>query len=97
MKRRDFITLVGGAAAAWPLAARAQEVAPGARTVDRPARIAVISFIGAAVAQPYWRSFRNGLRALGWIESRNIAIEERFAEGEDERLPAIVDAGSRRR
>jgi len=91
VKRREFIALLGGAAAGWPLAARAQEVAPGARTVDRPARIAVISFMGAAVAQHYWRSFRHGLRALGWIESRNIAIEERFAEGEDERLPAIVD------
>src|SRR6266540_1985133 len=91
MKRRDFITLLGGAVAAWPLAARAQEVAPGARTTDRPARIAVVSFIGAAVAEPYWRGFRNGLRAFGWIEGRNVAIEERFAEGEDERLPAIVN------
>jgi putative tryptophan/tyrosine transport system substrate-binding protein len=95
MKRRQFITLVGGAAAVssltWPLVARSQEVAPGARSADRPARIAVVSFIGAAVAQPYWRAFRNGLRALGWIEGRNVTIEERFAEGEDERLPTIVD------
>jgi ABC-type uncharacterized transport system substrate-binding protein len=94
MRRRQFITLLGGAAAvsslAWPsLVARAQEVAP--RSANRPARIAVISFMGAAVAQPYWRAFRNGLRALGWIEGGNVAIEERFAEGEDERLPAIVD------
>jgi hypothetical protein len=43
------------------------------------------------MAQLYGRAFRNGLRALGWIEGRNITIEERFAEGEDERLPAIVD------
>jgi putative ABC transport system substrate-binding protein len=43
------------------------------------------------VAQPYWREFRNGLRALGWIEGRNVTIAERFADGEDERLPAIVD------
>jgi hypothetical protein len=54
MKRRQFITLVGGAAAVssltWPLVARSQEVAPGARSADRPARIAVVSFIGAAVA-----------------------------------------------
>src|SRR5262245_32055043 len=91
MKRREFITLIGSAAA-WPLAARGQEVAPGAaRSVDRPARIAVISFIGPTVAQPYWREFRNGLRALGWIEGRNVTIAERFAEGEDERLPVIVD------
>jgi putative tryptophan/tyrosine transport system substrate-binding protein len=89
--RREFITVVGGAAAAWPLAARAQEVAPGARRADRPARIALVNFIGAAVAQPYGRAFRNGLRALGWIEGRDVTIEERYAEGEDERLPAIVD------
>jgi putative ABC transport system substrate-binding protein len=89
--RREFITLVGGAAAAWPLAARAQQVAPGARSADRPARIALVGFTGGAMAQLYGRAFRNGLRALGWIEGRNITIEERFAEGEDERLPAIVD------
>ena len=82
MNRRAFITLLGGTVA-LPLAARAQEVAPGAaHSVDRPARIAVISFIGATVAQPYWREFRNGLRALGWIEGRNVTIAERFADGE---------------
>jgi putative ABC transport system substrate-binding protein len=86
--RRQLITLLGGAATAWPFAARAQEVAQGARS-DR--RIAVISFAGAAVVQPYWREFRSGLRALGWIEGRNVTITERFAEGEDKRLPAIVD------
>jgi len=91
VRRREFITLIGGAAAAWPLAARAQEVAPGTRSADRPARVAVVSFIGAAVAQSYWRSFRDGLRALGWIEGRNVVIQGRFAEGEDARLPAIVD------
>jgi putative tryptophan/tyrosine transport system substrate-binding protein len=91
VKRREFISLIGGAVVAWPVGARAQEVAPGARSVDRPARIAVISFIGAAMAQPYWRAFRNGLRALGWLEGRNVTIAERFAEGEDEQLPAIVD------
>jgi putative ABC transport system substrate-binding protein len=89
VKRREFITLLGGAAA-WPFVARAQEIAPSARR-DGPARIALVSFIGAAVGQPYGRAFRNGLRALGWIEGHNAAIEERFAEGEDERLPAIVD------
>jgi putative ABC transport system substrate-binding protein len=91
MKRREFITLVGGTVIAWSLPARAQKVAPDARSADGPARIALVSFIGAAVAQSYWRAFRNGLRALGWIEGRNITIEERFAEGEDERLPTIVD------
>jgi putative ABC transport system substrate-binding protein len=90
MRRRKFITLLGGAAA-WPVVSRAQEVEPRARSADRPARIAHVNFISAAVAQPYVRAFRNGLRALGWIEGRNITIEERFGEGEDDRLPAIVD------
>jgi putative ABC transport system substrate-binding protein len=88
MKRREFITLLGGAVICSPLTARAQEVAQGASSVRG---IAVISFAGAAVVQPYWRAFRSGLRALGWIEGRNVTITERFAEGEDERLPAIVD------
>ena len=91
MRRREFITLLGSAAAAWPLAARAQGVAPDVRSADRAARIALVSFTGAAVAQPYWRAFRNGLRGFGWIEGHNVTIAERFAEGEDERLPAIVD------
>src|SRR2546423_10733985 len=90
MRRRNFITLLGGAAA-WPFVSRAQEVEPRARSADRPARIAHVNFISAAVAQPYVRAFRNGLRALGWIEGRNVTIEERFGEGEDDRLPAIVD------
>jgi putative tryptophan/tyrosine transport system substrate-binding protein len=90
MRRREFITLLGGAAA-WPAVSRAQEVEPRARSADRPARIAHVNFISAAVAQPYVRAFRNGLRALGWIEGRNVTIEDRFAEGEDDRLPAIVD------
>jgi putative tryptophan/tyrosine transport system substrate-binding protein len=89
--RREFITLLGCAAATWPLAARAQEVAPRTRSADRLARIAFVSFLGAAGGQPYGRAFRDGLRVLGWIEGRNVALEERFAEGEDERLPAIVD------
>ena len=79
------------------LAARGarKEVAPGAYSADRPARIAVVSFIGAAVAQPYGRAFRNGLRALGWIEGCNVTIEERFAEGED--LAPIAGCSSRKR
>src|SRR6516164_8061916 len=84
MKRRDFITLLGGAVAVWPLETRAQ------RTL-RSAHIAEVSFLDAEKAQPYGHAFLDGLRALGWIEGRNIAIEQRFAEGEDDRLPAIVD------
>src|SRR5262245_483872 len=50
-----------------------------------------LSFTDAAKGQTYELAFRDGLRALGWIEGRNIVIEQRFAEGEDQRLPAIVD------
>jgi putative ABC transport system substrate-binding protein len=91
LNRRGFITLLGGAAASWPLTARWQAIAYGACNTDRRARIAQVSFLGAAVAQTYHRAFRHGLSALGWVEGCNIAIEQRFAEGEDERLPAIVD------
>ena len=91
MRRREFITLLGGAAAAWPLAVASQGIAYGACNTDRRARIAQVSFLGAAVAQTYHRAFRDGLSTLGWVEGCNIAVEQRFAEGEDERLPAIVD------
>jgi putative ABC transport system substrate-binding protein len=73
--------------AVWPLAAQTQEVVPTAR----PAQIATVSFLDAAKAQTYSRAFVDGLHTLGRIKDRNIAIEHRFAEGEDERLPAIVD------
>jgi len=91
VRRREFITLLGGAAASWPLAVASQGIAYGACNTDRRARIAQVSFLGAAVAQTYHRAFRDGLSTLGWVEGCNIAIEQRFAEGEDERLPAIVD------
>ena len=88
MRRRKLIALVGGAAG---LVALAQEIAPGARGADRFARIAFVSFTGAAVGEPYVHALRDGLRGLGWAEGRNIVIEQRFAEGEEKRLPAIVD------
>src|SRR5262249_37736036 len=90
VNRRSLITLIGSAAA-WPLTARWQAIAYGACNTDRQARIAQVSFLGAAVAETYHRAFRHGLTALGWVEGCNITIERRFAEGEDERLPAIVD------
>ena len=73
LNRREFITLFGSAAA-WPLVAHAQQVAPSVRSAHRPARIAFVSFLGAAVGQPYGRALRDGLRALGWFEGRNAAI-----------------------
>src|SRR5262249_33498708 len=82
MKRREFITLLGGAAAAWPLAARAQQPA-------RP----VVGFMGATTpsAPSQWTAgFVQRLRELDWIEGRNVAIEYRWMEGRNERAAEIA-------
>jgi len=82
MKRRDFITLLGGAAA-WPLAARAQQ----------PARLPTIGFMGESTLagqRPWVAAFVERLRELSWIEGRSVAIEYRWAEGSNERFPEIV-------
>jgi len=73
MKRREFMSLLGGAAAAWPLAARAQQ----------PARMPRIGIIDD---EPDWDNFRQGLRNLGYVENENLAIEYRTAEGKPDRL-----------
>lgn len=78
MKRREFMALVGGAAA-WPLAARAQQQPP-------PPLIAVLE--GASGI--YYDAFRAGLRELGYIEGRTIRIEYRYADGAVDRLPALA-------
>ena len=82
MRRRDFIALAGGAVAAGALTARAQQ----------PGKVARIGYLAANLAalpsQP--EAFRQGLRELGWIEGRNIAIEYRDAQGKPERLPALA-------
>jgi putative tryptophan/tyrosine transport system substrate-binding protein len=82
MKRREFITLLGGAAA-WPLAARAQQ----------PTKVARIGFLGnstAALEANLVGPFREGLRELGYEEGRNIVIEYRWAEGQYERFPTLI-------
>src|SRR5262249_52271673 len=82
VKRREFITLVGGAAVAWPLAARAQ-----------PPTVPVIGFLGSGTPSawsPWTAAFVQRLRELGWIEGRNIAIEYRWAEGRPERFAEIA-------
>jgi ABC transporter substrate binding protein len=81
-KRCEFITLLGGAAAAWPLAARAQ-----------PPKLPTIGYLGSATpaTQGQWAAaFVQRLRELGWIEGRTIAIEYRWAEGRTERAAEIA-------
>jgi putative ABC transport system substrate-binding protein len=82
VKRRAFITLLGGAAAAWPVAARAQQSAMPL--------IGVLSPVSAAIAVRNIAAFRQGLRDLGYVEGRNIAVEYRFAEGMSERLTRLA-------
>ena len=85
MRRRQFITLLVGATAAWPLAARAQQT-------ERIRRIGFLHGLAESdpEAQARISAFREGLAALGWIEGRNISIDYRFAGGDPARAQAIV-------
>ena len=84
MRRREFITLLGGAASAWPLAARAQQA-------GKVPRIGYLS-PGSAIPGPlaYHDEFQRGLRELGYVEGQNIVIEYRFADGNFDRLPQLA-------
>ena len=83
MRRREFITLLGGAAAVWPLAARAQQASD-------QRLIGVLSPISKTAAERNVEALRTGLRELGYIEGRNIRLEVRYADGAIERLPHLA-------
>jgi putative tryptophan/tyrosine transport system substrate-binding protein len=87
LKRRDFITLLGGAAAAWPLTARAQQ--PIGRTAKMP-RVGMLmpgpAVHSAAILDPFYR----GLHELGYVEGQNLAIERRDGDWKPDRLPALA-------
>jgi ABC-type uncharacterized transport system substrate-binding protein len=81
LKRREFITLLGGTAATWPLAARAQQAVPV---------VGVLSAEWPNLFSDRLRAFHDGLRETGYVEGRNLAIEYRWAEGRNDRLPALA-------
>jgi putative tryptophan/tyrosine transport system substrate-binding protein len=81
-RRREFITLLGGTAALWPVAARAQQAKP------------VVGLLAGGTAKAYAQllsAFLQGLNETGYIEGRSVAIEQRWAEGNYQRLPALAD------
>jgi putative tryptophan/tyrosine transport system substrate-binding protein len=82
MKRREFITLLGGAAAAWPLAAHAQQPAMPV--------VGYLSSLSAPVTSKRISSFGQGLSETGYTVGRDVTVEARMAEGQYDRLPALA-------
>ena len=80
MRRRTFITLIGGAAVAWPLGARAQQAG----------KIHKVGYLSPSLPSVYFSLLFDNLRELGWIEGKNVTFEYRFAENRLERLPELA-------
>jgi putative ABC transport system substrate-binding protein len=84
VRRREFIALLGGAVAAWPLAARAQQAMP---------MVAILSPQAPGTSGPFLDAFRRGLAETVYVEGQNVAIEYRMACGQLDRLPAGPPSG----
>src|SRR2546423_5712014 len=82
IRRREFVSLLGGAAAAWPIAARAQQ--------PRIPMIGTLYNVSATEWEGNMAAFRRGLGEMGFFEGRNVAIEYRWSDGQSERLPAMA-------